>query len=49
MGENIKTEMKTANVLNGFFSNIVEILKLSICDPQVNNIENPTIRAILFY
>ena len=43
--ENVKTEMKTADVFNSFLSNIVNNLKIpkySNFDPIAQNIEGPT-------
>ena len=47
-GEHVKTEMKTAEVLNSFFSNKIQNLKIpqySNFDPIVQNIANPTSKA----
>ena len=52
MGEYIKNELKTVNVLAEFFSNIVTKLEMSQYpnyDPQIDNIEDLTLRAILKY
>ena len=49
-GEHVKTGMKTAEVLNSFLSNIAEHLKIpqnSNFDPIVQNITNPTLKAIV--
>ena len=46
----VKTEMKTAEVFNSFFSNIVKDLKIpqySNFDPITQNIEDPTLKAIV--
>ena len=51
-GELVKTELETAEVLNKFFSNIVnnlEILKYSKYQSFIDNIEDQTLRAILKY
>ena len=51
-GEYVKTEMKTAEVFNSFFSNIVKNLKIphySNFDPIAQNIEDPTLKAIVKY
>ena len=49
-GELVKTELETAEVLNKFFSNIVnnlEISKYSKYESFIDNIEDQTLRAIL--
>ena len=51
-GELLKTELETAEVLNKFFSNIVnnlEISKYSKYEPSIDNIEDQTLREILKY
>ena len=51
-GELVKTELETAEVLNKFFSNIVnnlEISKYSKYESFIDNIEDQTLRAILKY
>ena len=51
-GESVKTELETAEVLNKFFSNIVnnlEISKYSKYESFIDNIEDQTLRAILKY
>ena len=50
--EYVKTEMKTAEVFNSFFPNIVKNLKIhhySNFDPVTQNIEDPTSKAIVKY
>ena len=50
--ESVKTELETAEVLNKFFSNIVnnlEISKYYKCEFFIGNIEDQTPRAILRY
>ena len=50
--EYVKTKMKTAEVLNSFFSNIVKNLKIpqySNFDPIAQNAEDPTLKAIMKY
>ena len=50
--ENIKADLKTAEVLNTFFENIVKDLEknqYSNFDPVINNAKDPTLRAILRY
>ena len=47
-GEHVKTEMKTAEVLNSIFSDIVSNLKIFQFlnfDPIVQNIEDPTLKV----
>ena len=47
--ESVKTELETAEVLNKFFSNIVnnlEISKYSKYESFIDNIEDQTLRAI---
>ena len=49
-GEFVKTELETAEVLNKFFSNIVNNLEISkYCKYEsfIDNIEHQTLRAIL--
>ena len=49
-GELVKTELETAEVLNKFFSNIVnnlEISKYSKYESFIDNIEAQTLRTIL--
>ena len=49
-GELVKTELETAEVLNKFFSNIVnnlEISKYSKYESFIDNIEDQTLRGIL--
>ena len=51
-GESVKTELETAEVLNKFFSDIVnnlEISKYSKYESFIDNIEDQTLRAILEY
>ena len=51
-GELVKAELETAEVLNKFFSNIVnnlEISKYSEYESFIDNIEDHTLRAILKY
>ena len=51
-GESVKTELETAEVLNKFFSDIVnnlEISKYSKYESFIDNIEDQTLRAILKY
>ena len=51
-GEILKTDLETAEVLNTFFGNIVknlEINQYSNFDPVINNVKDPTLRAILKY
>ena len=51
-GESVKTELETAEVLNKFFSNIVnnlEISKYYKCEFFIGNTEDQTPRAILRY
>ena len=51
-GKYIKTKMKTAEVFNSFFSNVVKNLKIpqySNSDPIAQNIEDPTLKAIEKY
>ena len=48
----VKTEMKTAEIFNSFYSNIVKNLKIcqySNFDPIEQNIEHPTLKAIVKY
>ena len=50
--ENIKADLKTAEILNTFFENIVKDLEknqYSNFDPVINNAKDPTLRAILRY
>ena len=50
--ESVKTELESAEVLNRFFSNIVnhlEISKYSKYESFIDNIEDQTLRAILKY
>ena len=47
--ESVKTELETAEVLNKFFSNIVNNLKISKnskYESFIDNIEDKTLRAI---
>ena len=49
-GESVKTELEKAEVLNEFFSNIVnnlEISKYSEYESFIDNIEDQTLRAII--
>ena len=49
-GESVKTELETAEILNKFFSNIVnnlEISKYSKYESFIDNIKDQTLRAIL--
>ena len=49
-GESVKTELETAEVLNKFFSNIVnnlEISKYSKDKSFIDNIEDQTLKPIL--
>ena len=51
-GEVLKTDLQTAEVLNTFFGNRVknlEINQYSNFDPEINNVKDPTLRAILKY
>ena len=51
-GEIVKTEKETAEVLNTFFGNIVKnlnILEYSDFDPIIENVKDPTLKAILKY
>ena len=51
-GESVKTELETAEVLNKFFSDIVndlEISKYSKYESFIDNIEDQILRAILKY
>ena len=51
-GEYVKTDMKTAEVFNSFFSNILKGLKIpqySNFDPIAQNIEDPILKAIVKY
>ena len=51
-GEYVKTKIKTAEMFNNFFSNIVKNLKIpqySNFDPIAQNIEDPTLKAIVKY
>ena len=51
-GKYVKTEMKTAEVFNSFFSNIVKNLKIpqySNFHPIAQNIEDPTLKAVVKY
>ena len=51
-GEYVKTEMKTAEVFNSFFSNIVKNIKIpyySNFDPIAQIIEDPTLKPIVKY
>ena len=51
-GEYVKTDMKTAEVFNSFFSNILKDLKIpqySNFDPIAQNIEDPILKAIVKY
>ena len=48
--EILKTDLETAEVLNTFFGNIVknlEINQFSNFDPLINNVKDPTLKAIL--
>ena len=48
--EILKTDMETAKVLNTFFPNIAQNLKISRFphfDPLIQNIKYPTLKAIL--
>ena len=48
--EILKTDLETAEVLNTFFGNIVknlEINQFSNFDPVINNVKDPTLKAIL--
>ena len=50
--EILKTDLETAEVLNTFFGNIVKILGInqySKCDPVMNNVKDPTLRAFPKY
>ena len=50
--EILKTDLETAEVLNTFFGNIVkdlEINQYSNFDPVINNVKDPTLRAIVKY
>ena len=51
-GEAVATEQDTANVLNTFFSNVVNNLKIpqyANYDPIANNISDPILKAIVRY
>ena len=51
-GEAVATEQDTANVLNTFFSSVVNNLKIpqyAECDPIANNISDPILKAIVRY
>ena len=51
-GEAVATEQDTANVLNAFFSNVVNNLKIpqyANYDPIANNISDPILKAIVRY
>ena len=51
-GEILKTDLETARVLNAFFGNIVknlEINQYSNFDPVINNVKDPSLRAIRKY
>ena len=51
-GEYVKTEMKIAEVFNSFLSNIAKNFKVpqySNFDPIAQNIEDPTLKAIVKY
>ena len=51
-GEILKTDLEKVEVLNNFFGNIVknlEINQYSNFDPVINNVKDPTLRAILKY
>ena len=51
-GDIVKTEKETAEVFNNFFGNIVKNLNISQYsdfDPIIENIKDPTIKAILKY
>ena len=51
-GEILKTDLETAKVLNTFFGNIVKNLEINQClnfDAVINNVKDPTLRAILKY
>ena len=51
-GEIVKTEKETAEVFNKFFGNIVknlDISQYSDFDPIIENIKDPTLKAILKY
>ena len=50
--EILKTDLETGEVLNTFFGNIVKYLEInqhSNFDPVINNVKDPTLRAILKY
>ena len=50
--ELIKSDSKTAETLNNFFSNIVQnlnIARYTIEEPFIENIQDPTLKAILKY
>ena len=51
-GEIVKTEKETAEVFNNFFGNIsknLNISQLSDFDPIIENVKDPTLKAILKY
>ena len=48
-GEILKTRKGTAKVFNDFFGNIVKNLNICYFDPIVENVKNPTVKAILKY
>ena len=51
-GQILKTDLETADILNTFFENVVknlEINQYSNFDPVINNVKDPTLRAILKY
>ena len=51
-GKLVKTEKETAEVFNNFFDNIVKNLNISQYsdfDPIIENVKDPTVKAILKY
>ena len=51
-GKIVKTEKRTAEVLNNFFGKIVKnlnIFQYSDFDPIIENVKDPTLKAILKY
>ena len=51
-GEIVETEKETADVFNNFFGNIVKNLNISQYsdfDPIIENVKDPTLKAILKY
>ena len=51
-GEILQTDLETTEVLNTFFGNVVKNLEINQYpnfDPVINNVKDPTLRAILKY